>query len=77
MTTASKLSMTTIQPIPPDSSVNKSEILYGIENAVRRGVYFMSNVKQKMDIFFDHRAPSIVVDVEEYRSGYNDIRKRS
>src|SRR3712207_9488539 len=29
-----------------------------------------------MDIFFDHRAPSIVVDIEEYRNGYKDIRKR-
>ena len=36
----------------------------------------MSNVKKRMDIFFDHRAPSIVVDVEEYRNGYIDIRKR-
>lgn len=36
----------------------------------------MSNVKNKMDICFDHRAPSIVIDVEEYRKGYTDIRKR-
>ena len=36
----------------------------------------MSNVKQRMDIFFDHSAPSIVVDVEEYRNGYIDIRRR-
>ena len=36
----------------------------------------MSNVKQKMDIFFDRRAPSIVVEVREYRDGYIDIRKR-
>jgi nitrogen-specific signal transduction histidine kinase len=56
--------------------LNKSEILYGVEKAVGRGVYFMSNVKQRMDIFFDHRAPSIVVDVREYRDGYIDIRKR-
>ncbi|HSN95718.1 MAG TPA: HAMP domain-containing sensor histidine kinase [Nitrososphaeraceae archaeon] len=56
--------------------MNKSEILYGVENAVGRGVYFMSNVKQKMDIFFDHHAPSIVVEVREYRDGYIDIRKR-
>jgi two-component sensor histidine kinase len=50
--------------------------LYGVENAVGRGVYFMSNVQQKMDIFFDHHAPSIVVEVREYRDGYIDIRKR-
>ena len=68
--------MPTIPPLPPASPVNKSEILYGVEDAVGRGVYFMSNVKQRMDIFFDHSAPSIVVDVEEYRNGYIDIRRR-
>jgi two-component system, OmpR family, sensor histidine kinase VicK len=36
----------------------------------------MSNVKQKMDIFFGHRAPSIVVDVQQYRKIFIDIRKR-
>jgi two-component system sensor histidine kinase VicK len=68
--------VTTIPSLPPSSHLNKSEILYGVENAVGRGVYFMSNVKQKMDIFFDHHAPSIVVEVREYRDGYIDIRKR-
>jgi nitrogen-specific signal transduction histidine kinase len=53
----------------------KTELLYGAENAVRRGVYFMSNVKKGMDIYFDHRAPSIVVEVQEYRNGYLDIRR--
>ena len=68
--------MTTIPPLPPNSHLNKSEILYGVENAVGRGVYFMSNVKQRMDIFFDRHAPSIVVEVREYRDGYIEIRKR-
>ncbi len=68
--------MTTIPPLPPGSHINKSEILYGVKSAVGRGVYFMSNVKQSMDIFFDHKAPSIVTDIAEYRDGYIDIRKR-
>jgi hypothetical protein len=68
--------VTTIPSLPPSSSINKSEILYGVQNAVGRGVYFMSNVKQRMDIFFDYRAPSIVVDIAEYRNGYIDIRRR-
>ncbi|MFZ0345184.1 MAG: HAMP domain-containing sensor histidine kinase, partial [Nitrososphaeraceae archaeon] len=75
-TNASRNLVTTIPPLPPNSHLNKSEILYGVENAVGRGVYFMSNVKQKMDIFFDHHAPSIVIEVREYRDGYIDIRKR-
>jgi two-component system, OmpR family, sensor histidine kinase VicK len=67
----------TIHPLPPSNSPEKrSEILYGVDNAVGRGVYFMSNVKKRMDIYFDHRAPSIVVEVPEYRNGYIDIRKR-
>ncbi|HZA06681.1 MAG TPA: HAMP domain-containing sensor histidine kinase, partial [Nitrososphaeraceae archaeon] len=67
----------TINPLPPSSSPEKrSEILYGVENAVGRGVYFMSNVKRRMDIYFDHRAPSIVVEIPEYKNGYIDIRKR-
>jgi hypothetical protein len=36
----------------------------------------MSNVNKRMDIYFDHRAPSIVVEVREYRNGYIGIRKR-
>ena len=67
----------TIHPLPPSgSSEKRSEILYGVENAVGRGVYFMSNVKKRMDIYFDHRAPSIVVEIPEYKNGYIDIRKR-
>jgi hypothetical protein len=62
----------TIQPLSPKPG-KKSEILYGVDNAVGRGVYFMSNVKNKMDICFDHSAPSIVVDVKEYRKEANEI----
>jgi len=68
----------TIPSFPPSDAgkKKKSEILYGIEKAVGRGVYFMSNVKETMDICFDHNAPSIVVKIREYRDGYNDIRIR-
>ena len=51
----------------PPTKDKSSEILYGIEKAVGRGVYFMSNVRERMDIFFDKNAPSIVVDVSEYK----------
>ena len=61
---------------PNTDSRRTSEILYGAENAVGRGVQFMQNVKKKMDIFFDHKAPSIVIDIKEYKNGYIDIRRR-
>lgn len=64
-----------ILPFPPkDDKI--SEILYGPEKAVGRGVYFMENVKEKMDIFFDKSAPSIVVELLEYKEGYKKIRER-
>ena len=68
--------MTTIPTVSSNSPTSRSEILYGIEKAVGRGVYFMSNVKERMDICFDHNAPSIVVKIQEYKDGYNDIRRR-
>ena len=36
----------------------------------------MSNVKKKMDICFDYKAPSIVISINEYMSGYSEIRRR-
>jgi two-component system sensor histidine kinase VicK len=59
-----------------NKTVARTEVLYGAENAVGRGVQFMKNSKKKMDIFFDSKAPSIVVELDAYRSGYIDIRKR-
>src|SRR5215211_1416370 len=58
------------------TSERKTEVLYGAENAVQRGVQFMSNVQKKMDIYFDNTAPSIVISINEYRNSYRDIRRR-
>ena len=51
-------------------------MLYGADNALQRGVYFMSHVKNKMDIYFDNRGPSIVTSIDKYRNGYSDIKRR-
>lgn len=53
-----------------------TEILNGTENAVRRGVKFMSNVRKSMDLCYDGNAPSIVVDLAEYKEGYLNALKR-
>jgi hypothetical protein len=53
-----------------------TEVLYGTEAAVQRGVEFMKSVKKKMDICFDSRAPSIVVEIDAYRKGYENIKRR-
>jgi two-component system sensor histidine kinase VicK len=63
-------------PTSDISGQRTSEILYGPENVVGGGIQFMKNVKKRMDIFFDHKAPSIVISIEQYRNGYSDIRRR-
>ncbi len=64
-----------ITEIEENKTVPRTEVLYGAENAVERGVQFMKNAKKKMDIFFDSKAPSIVIEIDAYRNGYMDIRK--
>ncbi len=58
------------------SGLEKTEVLYGKENAVDRGVQFMSRTKRHMDLCYDKRAPSIVIEVEQYWKGYADLRRR-
>lgn len=53
-----------------------TQILYGAENAVGKGVEFMKNTKRRMDITFDHKAPSIVIKISQYYDGYKDILSR-
>jgi two-component system, OmpR family, sensor histidine kinase VicK len=62
--------------IPISHQLNNTDVLYGSESAVKRGVQFMKNVTNRMDISFDHRAPSIVIELEAYKNGYTDIRRR-
>ena len=52
------------------------KIIYGVEEAVGKGIEFMNNVQKKMDLCYDKNAPSIVLDVKEYKNGYIAIRKK-
>lgn len=59
-----------------DNIKEKTEVLYGIENAVGKGVEFMAAVKHCMDLCYDKNAPSIVVEVDAYRNGYLGVLQR-
>ena len=49
----------------PDDAIEdgRTQILHGVDNALSYGVKFMENAKLKMDITFDHHAPSIVIKI--------------
>ena len=40
------------------------QIIYGVKDAVEKGIEFMKNVEKKMDLCYDKNAPSIVLDVK-------------
>lgn len=70
-----------MESLKPDSSAldhkgHRTEVLYGAENAVGRGVEFMKNARKRMDLYYDARAPSIVIEVPEYRNGYLAVKQR-
>jgi two-component system, OmpR family, sensor histidine kinase VicK len=54
----------------------KSELIYGSENAVQRGVQFMQNVKKGMDLFGDKNGPSIIMGFDVYKNNYIDVKRR-
>jgi two-component system sensor histidine kinase VicK len=54
----------------------KAELLYGIENAVGRGVQFIQNVKKGMDLFGDKNGPSIIMEYDLYKNNYIDVIRR-
>jgi two-component system, OmpR family, sensor histidine kinase VicK len=63
--------LTTITP-----REEKTELLYGVEAAVGRGVQFMKNVKIGMDLFGEKNGPSIIMEFDVYKNNYVDVLKR-
>jgi signal transduction histidine kinase len=61
----------------PDVQSEITEILYGVENTIRRGVQFMKNAKHHMDLYGDKNGPSIIIEFPEiYKNNYIECRKR-
>ncbi|MGA7603888.1 MAG: HAMP domain-containing sensor histidine kinase, partial [Nitrososphaeraceae archaeon] len=54
----------------------QTELLYGVEAAVGRGVQFMKNVKIGMDLFGEKNGPSIIMEFDVYKNNYVDVLKR-
>jgi hypothetical protein len=54
----------------------KTDLLYGAENAVARGVQFMQNVKVSMDLFGGKNGPSIIMEFDVYKNNYIDVIRR-
>ena len=55
----------------------KTEVLYGVENAVRTGVQFMQNARKWMELFGDKNGPSIIIEFADvYKNNYIGAKRR-
>ena len=54
-----------------------TEVMYGIENTINRGVQFMQNANEKMDLFGEKNGPSIIIEFPDiYKNNYIAAKKR-
>lgn len=54
---------------------NITEILYGIDSAVGRGIHLLQNTRQNAHIFGDKNSPSIIIEFEVFRSNFISLIK--
>ena len=54
-----------------------TEILYGVESTVKRGVQFMQNAHDHMDLFGERNGPSIIIEFQDiYKNNYIAAKNR-
>jgi two-component system, OmpR family, sensor histidine kinase VicK len=54
-----------------------TEVLYGIENTVNRGIQFMQNADEHMDLFGEKNGPSIIIEYPDiYKKNYIAAKNR-
>jgi hypothetical protein len=62
--------------VSENSQQERTEVLYGVESAVRRGVQFMQNAKKWMDLYGDENGPSIIIEFPDIYNNYIEARRR-
>jgi two-component system, OmpR family, sensor histidine kinase VicK len=69
----------TVLPNSKENNENdtKTEVLYGIENTISRGVQFMQNADERMDLFGEKNGPSIIIEFPDiYKNNYIAAKMR-
>jgi len=63
--------------ISENSQQDSTEVLYGVESAVSKGVQFMQNANKWMDLYGDENGPSIIIEFPDiYKNNYIEARRR-
>ena len=60
-----------------EENQENTEVLYGIENTISKGVKFMQNAKEQMDLFGEKNGPSIIIEYPDiYKKNYIAAKNR-
>ena len=55
----------------------KTELLYGVENTIDRGIRFMQNARKNMDLFGEKNGPTIIIEFPDiYKNNYIAAKNR-
>jgi two-component system, OmpR family, sensor histidine kinase VicK len=83
-----RLTSSTSPPSPPPTSPNrkdiattdeadeKTEVVYGVENVIQKGLQELSNVKQRADLCAASDGPSVIVATKPMLNAYIEAKKR-
>jgi two-component system sensor histidine kinase VicK len=79
-----RLTSSTSPPPPPnrkdiattDEADEKTEVVYGVENVIHKGLQELSNVKQRADLCAASDGPSVIVATKPMLNAYIEAKKR-
>jgi two-component system, OmpR family, sensor histidine kinase VicK len=59
-----------------DEADEKTEVVYGVENVIQKGLQELSNIKQKADLCAASDGPSVIVATKPMLNAYIEAKKR-
>jgi len=58
------------------SGTEKTEVIYGSSNVIRKEIQFFSKAKFKIDSCIDHTRPALALGIESIRKSFLDAKTR-
>jgi two-component system, OmpR family, sensor histidine kinase VicK len=58
------------------SGSEKTEVIYGPSNVIKKEIQFFSNAKFKIDTCMDHTRPSLAIRIESLKKSFLDAKNR-
>jgi two-component system, OmpR family, sensor histidine kinase VicK len=62
--------------IPVNTSGERTDILYGIENIIKFTIQSLSLVQHSFDVCTDSNGPSVILSIEKIKNAYYGLRKK-